>query len=753
MVQGVVRRRISKLTDTYRPNDFYAALSAELDVALENSTAPRAEALAQVYVCERVSGYSDAGLTSLIDRMPPDIQALAQREGPVPPTVGSYEMRVVDFLLATRPNRLLCILGRVGVGKSTFLAYIFQNLRNVCPSLRRFVPIFLNGSSFLPERKDAEWVRVLSESIRARAEDPAERAVLDIDAVNRLLERLASKQASDDKSRFIDAVRDLKKACIGGAEPVIIFDNLDHLKTDAVLRISVLARTLQVNTELCVITALRPAMLSAQREEASGGGAFLLNFIELTAPDLRSVISRRVRKAFCEYKSVRASNERGLAVQFDDPEASLNSLAAKVLDLKTQDALWQLSNYNVRVGLTAFKWFCSYRQLDYSALLDLQTNVEHPEHVLHRDWLDHFIEGVMIGTRDHFRDSYGPVANIYFLKLNDGHSPDYAILRWCLLLLDWVGGTLDRDVLVEWLGSLGYDESIANSALRHLKERMLVEFSNSEHDLRPDSLVIRQATGRYHLRELASHPLYLKNAVFDTPLPHAEWREGSEEGFSARLHSIQELMDVVYESEYAQVQRLLAHKAPPPQLLGAIGHLGLLTHQLISGAHGLLPGAYKSRSSRTREKAKKLSEHMASVRMLADALQDKVKREVARRAMAPGDPTQSRTLQAVLSGPNSIQMIVPRKIAPADENRVELEVGLPGMYRDLPIVALWRGRNDTGATHQEIARLTWVPKREKFCGEFVISDVESIMPFPKSTMTIFADADPILVTSRFNSQA
>jgi hypothetical protein len=749
MVQGSVRR-ISENSAALSPNEFYVALQRELKAAFTTDTAPSAATLRDIYVCERLSGYTRVSLDALIARMPQDVATLANLHTEGRPAVGAFEMQMIEFLLSTKVNRILSVVGRIGIGKSTFISYVLQNVRAECPSLQRFLPIILNGWHFVgKEPGPHQWIRVLKESIRARLESHGEVASLDTTLVRRILDQEVDTstefEGDSGSTAFIEVVRELQNTCGSSREPVIVFDNLDHLHLDTVLRITVLARSLHFNTGLCVITAMRPGMLIAQRERESAGGAFLNEFIELTAPDLRNVIRTRIKKAFKERKAVQASTPSGLGILFDDPEASVNSLANKVLQPRTQEAiLGRLCGQNVRHALAVFEQFCRYRKLDYRLLLDLQVNAERPSDTLHRNWFDHFIDGIMVGDRECFKDAFGPISNIFFFHAEE-HYVDYLILRWTLALLDWAGGNIERSILLEWLAALGYEDDLASAAILHLKARMLVEYSNSEDTFMRGTNVALSEIGKFYIRELASHPQYLKNAVFDIPLRHLEWRERPDESFADVLGSIGEFLDVVYERESVQVQRVQKIEAPPA-VYGTMKSVGFLTEQLVSAAKVLAAGGAKAPSDRTKDQARKLSEQLNAVAAKIAALRVELLALMTQRELALPTPAIRDTLEAVLSEPNSVKLTVPRVIGPAEKNLVSIEAGLPDHYTDLPIVALWRGQGDRGELHQEMIQLKWKPADGKFTGEFVVSDVDALARFPASTVTIFADASPVLVT-------
>src|SRR4051794_2528191 len=110
-----------------QPNAFFAELANEIFAALINNTEPPVESQ-DFYTRRRLSLYSAEEQNAMLRRCPEDIQAAStSKDGD--PFIDGVEIDLIDFLLNFKDNRILAIVGTVGVGKTTFLQYVFGQVR------------------------------------------------------------------------------------------------------------------------------------------------------------------------------------------------------------------------------------------------------------------------------------------------------------------------------------------------------------------------------------------------------------------------------------------------------------------------------------------------------------------------------------------------------------------------------------------------------------------------------------------------
>jgi hypothetical protein len=490
---------------------------------------------------------------------------------------------------------------------------------------------------------------------------------------------------------------------------------------------------------------MRPTTQQTQAERSYAKGAFNHFVIRVTPPDLRAVIARRLRRAFTEYnrhpedKSLRITTGIGKRLVIADPERSLNLLSRKVLTPKIQEIFLQdICNDNVRQALVAFERFCRYRELRYHELFLAQ-----PDDAgnTNGEWFDHLIDGLMVGDQDYFTDGPGPIFNILAFESNS--YTDYIIIYLSLSLLTWGGRPfVQRSTLLRWLARCGYANDIASDALCHLLKTRLAYSPETEDDLARARNIKISNSGSYHLRRLVENPRYLWNVVYDVPSGREAGGDGVNDNPIIRMNSIRELIETIYEAEKALMVPMLK-KPDPAGLLGSVDHSGMLTRRLLNATMGLsasqvpqsqisrdgpgdLEGWHKRRSDKLR------------------VLESKIRQVLRRRRQIPPTEINRETIEQPIGASNDLRFTVPRQIAPASKNTVSLEIGLEGVDEGDPLVAFWR--SETGP-YQEITQLIRTNDRAIYKGDFVISDVQEVIDFPPSKLTVFRGSEPILVAN------
>src|SRR5215469_18459262 len=143
MPQGTLRR-VSRRTSGPKRSNFFAVLETRLNEVLIENTELSSAALEEFYVCKRLVAVPPDNRDALVRRVPEDIRALAEGFSDQDARVDALELDFIDFLLTYKANRILSVIGSVGVGKTTFLRYVLRSLRAECVSLRPYVPVFIN---------------------------------------------------------------------------------------------------------------------------------------------------------------------------------------------------------------------------------------------------------------------------------------------------------------------------------------------------------------------------------------------------------------------------------------------------------------------------------------------------------------------------------------------------------------------------------------------------------------------------------
>lgn len=129
MIAGPARR-VSRRSAARSPNAMFSTLSTQLHAVLLEGAKPPASDIADYYVCHRLSTYSVLEREEIIKRVPDDVRSLlTESKGKI--WADSLEIDLIDFLLHYKQNRVISIVGTVGVGKSTFIRYVLFKLINL----------------------------------------------------------------------------------------------------------------------------------------------------------------------------------------------------------------------------------------------------------------------------------------------------------------------------------------------------------------------------------------------------------------------------------------------------------------------------------------------------------------------------------------------------------------------------------------------------------------------------------------------
>lgn len=746
MAQGTLRR-VSRRSSGERPNALFALLQDHLHGVLIDNTEVPIETVSDFYVCERLTACPPENRQALINRLPRDVRALAEADDSAKCHADVLELDLVDFLLNYRSNRVLSVVGNVGVGKTTFLRYVLRTLRAKCDSLRPYVPVFLNCialGSTRPLHDDLlyELIQAVRTAVSVHEADD----VIDDRVVRSLLAEVNPlAEVRRTASQFVEFLLRLKGACRAGCEPVIVFDNVDQLAPETVSDIVALARAVHLRTGLCVITAMRPATHSTQVQLQQGNGAFYCFLLEVTPPDLRAVVRRRLRRALRNVGAVRRlASAKGHQLSAADPEKGLNSLTEKILHPKLQEVfLRDLCNNDVRRALKSFTYFLKYRDLHYHLLFSMPHETGESEQ-LRGSWFDHFLDGLMIGDRDHYADDReAPISNI--LAFVHKGRVDYLVLYTCLALLGWADRFVEKLTLLRWLEVFGYDRDIATEALRHLLGRRLVyspEVEQPKEFARAQSFRL-SASGTYYVDHLVQNPQYLFNAVYDVELPHDAYKDFASDSFAARMSSVWELLEAVLAAETSQLERVVGAREGA-EVLGAVESAGLLTRRLLAAAEELVERGHRARFDGPRHAAESFGPRLEELSRNVASGEEMIRKELKQRHFVPPLPVARTMVERPVGYSNSVRLEMPRQLAPGQKNRVHVEVELEGMKEVDPIVLYWRA-SGADQRYEEIVKLTRRRERATYEGQFSVSDVSSIEAFPSSDVTVFAGGDPILV--------
>ncbi len=750
------KRRPSNRFNDRQSNIFFDSIQDRLHAALvDNAETPEDDEIRSWYVCERLVAHTPQSKAALLSRMPADIRAIAspsadQRTG----YLGVLELDLIDFLLHYRRNRLLSVVGSIGVGKTTFLQYILDDVRKRCPSLHPYAPILLNClgvGSLQPScldllfeviRATQKWMA--SERLENRSPEKAQRLTELIDQVRDI--RNAPQRIDLPAAYVVDFVRELRDCIAPDYEPVLVFDNVDQIEPEAVSRICTLARAIHINTHVCVLTAMRPTTHRTQVERFFEKGALAQFSIDVGAPDLRDVIRLRLRNVFRDPESLKLVSANGISMTVDNVEEAVSSLSDKILNHRTQTIyLRDISGNNVRKALVGFVNFLRFRGLKYQLLLGLRPDYTSTDDELHGSWFDHFLTGLMEGDRQFFVDGGSPITNV--LSFEHGGRDNYLVLFWLLAGLSWAGRYVPRHQVLEWLAQAGFPDDVASAAMDHLLRRGLLFSPSKEVSLSPTSEVMLSQAGSYYVDHLLFNPQYIYTAIFDVPLRHDRWHDAARDTFAIRIASIAEYLDEIVDVEISHLTRMCESPRENVELISIAHHARTLSRRVVDCALELVRRGRHARFERARETSEILNEPLIEITRRLDVLEAVIARELRQGQLIPRDTVRKKTLGSEIGSSSELQMVVPTQIGPALTNRVELSVDLGNRVESDPLHVLWQSRGEDSPSYQEIAELRGCEVQGRYKGNFVISGVKEVCAFPRSKVTIFSASKPLLVAA------
>src|SRR5262245_40857470 len=234
-------KRPSLQNRSARTNGFFEHFHAEIWNALVDDADGTKENLRQFYVTSRRHQASESEIERILARVPLELSNLFRASRGVDDAietdetlrVGYYELDIINFLLNIRSNRVLNLVGSVGVGKTTFLSYVFDELRRNLKSLDRFVPIRVSFTRYPKQtlREADLFQMVLQKTLEALQGEIEWRDTAFEHWFRSKHAHLCVFGSETRRSALVELIETIKILLCGEAnpfEPVFLFDNLDQ---------------------------------------------------------------------------------------------------------------------------------------------------------------------------------------------------------------------------------------------------------------------------------------------------------------------------------------------------------------------------------------------------------------------------------------------------------------------------------------------------------------------------------------------
>jgi hypothetical protein len=766
---------VSKTHNPSQPNSFWSALQTEFHDALVDSVRDIDQVLDDFYVSNRISEHSQDNYEQLIRNLPDDVRSYVRTDQPTLPSshrhstnesrLDYYELDLIDFIVNARRNRVLSIIGAVGVGKSTYLHYVLRRLRRDLPTLQAFAPLFIDclrlGTND-PEVDDL--FSLVKHAATAMFHDDL------TELPDKALKAEILRQKTDaftqstsigaSTSVIIDYIDAISRILGSSYQPVVIFDNVDQLVPHSVEKISHLSRAIFLRTGICTILALRPPTFSIHRASDAQQGAFYSFRIELPPPDLRQVMMRRLSCALQTY-SLRVNDPKsGFHIIIHDVKNSMKSVLSKTLTSENQRLLLKgICNNNIRKALKDYLVFLRYRGLSYDLLFDVRpvrvgasgSGATDDIEVEPRKggWREHLIDGLMMGDRLYYRDDPDKgidgvtISNILVFDPPE-HTPNFIILYRILALLSWAGRIVETSVIVRWLRDAGYDETLIHAALQHLLRRRLVFSPETERRIQQARHICLNLSGEFYLTELINEPQYILNAIYDVPLEHRSWDGDAARDFAPRLESIVELIDRVLAAERDELQRIIQSGSKRANL-GSIHQCGFLARRIYDVLGALLRTSEHSTVEAVKQAAVRIREQIRRYDAELSEGEELLNQAMYRNAFLSGEEPKPERFAIDLGQRSELRVQHPSRLEPGLANEVDVELDLSLKHEPDTIFVRVCGSNAHVAIEEMAALKGRAHGHERtYSGSIKLREVKQIADFPPCRITFFADSWPIL---------
>lgn len=570
---------------------FWAAMETLVDSAIFNAPLPRGDwaLLRSFYVAPRKGDSPHTKeLRSRLPAIPDHIE--------LSPT----DVELVDFVLNCAKDRVLMLLGPRGAGKTSLIHHTEAVLLNSGFTLPPAL-LILDGNQLEKTATPAAFESRVTATLRHDlATLPACHRPAYIDALA-VLECPSSGGPSERLKRAFRRLVDR----LPGSDPrlvTVVFDNLDHHRTDVVDIALHIAKEVHTSTDLGVILCLRQSTRN-HIVATDTARAFIHYSIRVQAPRLDSWLANVAGRILA-----RAGDPAKLPIVRNEPLTPqhiqvaflrlVSLLHGRRRDGSSFEFLEHVSANDTRHLARLLRRILSSSELPDAWLLDLKANEEPP--------LFHPLACVINGPFRYFQPS-ADVPNLLSMTDADGNV-DFLLPHRALTLLDSSQGQVSTRSLCAWLAELRYSRASVVSCLKTLLAGHLVECSETEtleNDVDDDWDFIITEAGQYYLHRLMARGDYLALVVVDVPLEHDTFYARSDDSFLARFDSLVEYGDAVQQRESLQVSMLVRDRPPSVELRKMADTLqrgGLFLDSVAAGVKEIIDRSAHSKSAALAER-------------------------------------------------------------------------------------------------------------------------------------------------------
>jgi hypothetical protein len=754
--------RFTRLSDIYkrgddRANPFQIAFEDVLQEALllDHSISQDAGDW-EAYCLRRISPHSDEELRMIKARL--DRYGVTDMRG-----IGASEAELLEFVLSKRSHRVVTVVGDVGVGKSSFLRYIFRHLCASTPPLDQLVAICCDlrastpGSRSLSIRQLAHQMAKGTRQARTYYHTLGDKRVERcLTTANQYLKKAASSTSTAETSvLLLDALQALgditrAKHPDGCARiPILVLDNVDLLSADAIPSVLSLGHAAHDSAGVAVVLAVRPSTYASSVELAEEKGAFIRYSLELPEIDVRDLVESRISLASRVIAGAvggvlsRRVELNGWRFRLQDVAQGLSEIVVDLLRDEPREMLRSLSNGNTRKLLILLERMFRNRNLPerFARLALLQSAAR--SRALPRGQAlfraQYFVTAIMAGDQACYRDD-GTVPNIYSCVRSRIRN-DYLILHRLLALLEWRQGLVGKWQVEGDMKGLGYSSTGVQEALEGALKNGLIASPETMNSLSEARSLHITRKGRYLLTHLVQDEDYTYNVIQDTPLPlPLPASQKNADTFEARTRRCTELLRLILDKETTQAE-LLAETGNG-RLAAVLSSVGTLSRALLTSCEGLARAGGRSSSKNVARAAAAMAEKLASFQEGAAALECRLS-DVAGATQTGSTDFYEETLR--LGSDTTLVLTLPKEFVRGQADVVRLALVVNDAPSALPrqVIAICSTASPLAHPEQSIIMLNRRGRTRTYGGLFRFWLAAAREDVPRFRLQFLGDCVPL----------
>ncbi|MCT8824747.1 S1 RNA-binding domain-containing protein [Glaesserella parasuis] len=457
-------------------------------------------------------------------------------------------------------DQIILLIGRVGVGKSTFIDYlqytdaIPEKLRNKLVWIR----LNLNNS---PINRDSiyKWVQEnIIQELQSKYKDSFDFEGLDFIKklysveINKFNKGIGQLLIDTDEKEYNNKLFELLESCQNNLDLttrcyirhliserekslIITLDNCDKKDRDSQLLMFEVASWAKECFRSIIILPLRDETYDNYKDEKPLDTAIKEYSFRIDSPSFQKILVRRVQLALNEIEKNMGTTKKqinldnNMYVNFDPScESSTYLLAMLNSVLRNQNSIRKiltgLSGGNIRVALEMFLGFCSSGHIPNEEIVKIRSfdgNYAMPIHIA--------VKALMRGNRKYYNSNYSNIKNLIDVDDKFSSIPTYfcrlAILRYLKLnstnTKNRYTGYLSIHELINNLGYFGFEVNSIKEQLQYLiKSRCVIteDFSIETNDISDSTLIKIAPAGYAHIELFENNIVYLATIAEDTKI-------------------------------------------------------------------------------------------------------------------------------------------------------------------------------------------------------------------------------------------